>query len=313
MKFPDLQQNRPLSILFPVLTRISERSGHRAAIYDLALSPTGFYSAAADGFIVHWHHEDVDFGEVVAKVEGGKFLCLATLEAGGFVAGALDGGVHWLYPGQEDRNLHIAQHTKGVFAVLRVGHTVFTGGGDGILTRWDVTTRRTVESLPVSTNSLRSITLGAGNRTLLIGASDGFVHEVDIETLMPSRKYPANQPSVFCAASPHNGTPVMVSGGRDARLRVRDLSDGREVKVIDAHNSTINKLAFSPNGKYLATASRDKTIKLWDAQTFELLKVAEVVRDRGHVNSVNTLLWVNDELLLTAGDDRRILSWKVGG
>ncbi|MEM6769132.1 MAG: hypothetical protein AAF597_00995 [Bacteroidota bacterium] len=298
-----------------MLTRTSERSGHRAAIYDLALSPTGFYSAAADGFIVHWHLDDVDLGEVVAKVEGGKFLCLATLEDGGFVAGALDGGVHWLYPEQEERSLHVAQHSKGVFAALRVDDEVFTGGGDGVLTRWNAKTGRTVESLPVSGNSLRSIAFyDYQDGLLIIGASDGKIHLVPLD-FSDVISIPANQPSVFTAQPlPGPLATHVVSGGRDARLLFRELGFVRapKYKAIEAHLGTINKLAFSPSGKYLATASRDKTVKLWDAETFELLKVAEVVRDRGHVNSVNTLLWVNDELLLTAGDDRRILGWKVG-
>lgn len=298
-----------------MLTRISERSGHRAAIYDIAPSPNGFYTAAADGFIVHWHRDDVDFGEVVARVDGGKFLCLTTLEDGGFVAGALDGGVHWLYPGEEEKNLHVAHHTRGVFAVLRVGNDVYTAGGDGVLTRWDATTRRTAESLPLSNNSLRSLAwIPHQSGALLVGASDGQVHLV-INGFTHSKAFAANEPSVFCVAPLPGHQPTRyVSGGRDARLMfgIRDNGQDELPSDIAAHNSTINDLAFSPNGNYLATASRDKTVKLWDADTWELLKVCEVVRDRGHVNSVNTLLWLDDETLVTAGDDRRVLEWKLG-
>lgn len=298
-----------------MLTRNSERSGHRAAIYDLALSPTGFYSAAADGFIVHWHLEDVDFGEVVAQVEGGKFLCLTTLEDGGIVTGALDGGVHWLYPGNEERNLHVAHHTLGVFAILRIGNEVFTAGGDGVLTRWNATTGRTMESLPLSPNSLRSIAYHPQDDLLAVGASDGKVYLLHREGMLLINSHLANEPSVFCLAFPQDSSATrLISGGRDARLHFFNLSSPEEPpRIIDAHNSTINALAFSPNGRYLATASRDKTVKLWDATTWELLKVAEVVRDRGHVNSVNTLLWLNDELLVTAGDDRRVLGWSLVG
>lgn len=296
-----------------MLTRTEERTGHNAAIYALRAAPDGFYSAAADGLLVHWHQDDVNFGRAVANVEGGKFMSFDTLQDGGLVAGALDGGVHWLYPAEPERNRHVARHARGVFAVLRVGEEVFTGGGDGMLTRWNAQTGRTAESLPLSGNSLRCITHYPENDLLAVGASDGKIYTLHRSSLELIGSHQANDPSVFCLSfQPDFGYPRIVSGGRDARLKFFDLAFSKNLPLpLDAHNSTINDLAFSPDGGYLATASRDKTVKLWDAKTWELLKVCEVVRDRGHVNSVNTLLWLDNNTLITAGDDRRILTWKL--
>jgi len=297
-----------------MLTRTEERTGHNAAIYRLQAAPAGFYSAAADGLLVHWHLDDVNFGRAVANVEGGKFLSFDTLEDGGLVAGDLAGGVHWLYPEEPERNRHVAHHTRGVFAVLRVGDEVFTGGGDGVLTKWNAKTGQAVESLPVSGNSLRCIARYAETSTLAVGASDGMLYTVNGEVMSVIGKSNGNPPSTFCAAfQPGMGWPRVISGGRDARLQCFDMAFVKSPKFtpIDAHNSTINDLAFSPDGRYLATASRDKTVKLWDAETWQLLKVCEVVRDRGHINSVNTLLWLDDKTLVTAGDDRRILTWAL--
>lgn len=295
-----------------MLERISERSGHLAAIYDLQFSEEGFFSAAADGYLVHWHQADVDFGRVVAKVDGGKFLCLNVLEDGGLVAGALDGGLHWLFPEQEERNRHLAHHRLGIFSLLRLGDDLYATGGDGVLTRWSVASTSLRESLPVSPNSLRCIAHDPVRDRLAIGASDACLYLLDRKSLQLLGRVEANAPSVFSLAFTPDGQRL-ISGGRDAQLMEWDVSgdEVQHLRTVPAHLATINKLAIDPSGQHLATASRDKTVKLWQLPGLSLLKVAEVVRDRGHVNSVNTLLWRSPETLLTAGDDRRILEWSV--
>ena len=294
-----------------MLHRLQARSGHRAAIYDLALATDGFYSAAADGFLVHWHRDDVDFGRVVATVEGGKFLSLATLPDG-LVAGSLDGGVHWLYPGAPERNRHVAHHAHGVFSLIRVGDELFSAGGDGVLTRWSVATARTLESLPLSKQSLRRLAYDPVYDRLAVGASDGRIYLLDRTALRLLDHRLAHPPSCFALGFSPDGE-YLFSGGRDAVLRRWSVLGGRleERHRVTGHLMTINAIAVHPGGRYLATAGRDKTVKIWDAADLSLRKVIEAVRDRGHVNSVNTLAWLDDSTLITAGDDRRILEWQV--
>jgi WD40 repeat protein len=63
---------------------------------------------------------------------------------------------------------------------------------------------------------------------------------------------------------------------------------------------------------YFATCSMDKTVKIWDAKTFRLLKVIDRARHAGHGTSVNKLFWparVNS--LVSCSDDRTISVWDL--
>jgi WD40 repeat protein len=75
--------------------------------------------------------------------------------------------------------------------------------------------------------------------------------------------------------------------------------------VLRGHTRYIYHIAWSPNGKVLATSSKDQTIRLWDSYSGELLKVA-----RGHVRDVTQLAWSPDGEILASGSwDKTICLW----
>jgi WD40 repeat protein len=114
----------------------------------------------------------------------------------------------------------------------------------------------------------------------------------------------------------------LAAGGHDMTLRMWDMETCKLLKVIDLkfvgsgdkwRPSDVMAVAFSPNGKYLAAGSRDRTVRIWDLNPMFMLRVKESKKLDTSQGGIRAIAWSPDGNYLAAGGHERIIRlWRMG-
>jgi WD40 repeat protein len=108
------------------------------------------------------------------------------------------------------------------------------------------------------------------------------------------------------ALSP-DGERVVIGNFYEDVARVYDVATGEEILVLPGHRYSVNAVSWSPDGRWIATASRDPFVRVWNAETAEL-----EARLSGHTGEVITVDWGPDSRrLVSGGSDGTARVWEV--
>lgn len=148
------------------------------------------------------------------------------------------------------------------------GFGVF-GSVPGEFKLWDIATAKERATLKVDSTLVMSVVFAPDGKTVAFESGTALwgeakLFDVTTGTLRASLKGTANplafSPNSKLLASPELSVELSVDG----LVRLWEVGLGTKAIALKGHTKRVDCLAFSPDGKLLATGSRDKTLKLWD-------------------------------------------------
>lgn len=294
--------------------KIDTFSGHQDCVYALAESsePGKFYSAAGDGFVVEWNQAIPDLGVPIARVHNSIYAVELHRNSGQLWVGHNFDGIHVINPRKKAAEHSLKLSKSAIFDIKFYEEIALVGSGDGIVSIIDVPNLAFKRHLKASDKSVRTIAINARTKEFAVGYSDHKIRVFSLQDFTLKYVLIGHINSVFTLRYTTDGN-LLVSGSRDAKLISWDVNNSyAQLQLVNAHLFAINDLALSPAGDLFATCSMDKSIKIWDAQTLQLLKVIDRGRYAGHGTSINRLLWTNfHNQLLACSDDRTISAWEI--
>ena len=100
---------------------------------------------------------------------------------------------------------------------------------------------------------------------------------------------------------------MAAAGFIDGTVRIWDLSNGRLVATLKGHSASVFAVAFSPDGRRLATGSDNGELKLWDVLTGN-----NTLTLPGHGGPVGQVIFSPDgSRLASSGGDGKIRVWAL--
>jgi WD40 repeat protein len=289
---------------------------------DLAFSPDGSTLAISD---VSWDDDyvrlvNISSEEVIVNISGGG-NCLAFSPDGLQLAvGTGDdiGGGATIYNTHNGTPVfdlvHQSSHDKGVKSVdfSPNGSYIVTGHHDmeedlfdsESLKLWNASGGNFIRTLSDYSGTINVVKFAPSGKLIAATGMDRRVRLWDIDGNSLWNKSDHSSSISSLDISPF-GSILATGDISPGLIKIRNLTNGNVIEVLDIHTSTLSSLAFSPDGSILVSASADQTIKLWNMiQAIEKEEIPIPFEDLG-----SSTMSLDGMKIAAGGSDGRIFLW----
>merc|ERR1712130_482814 len=184
---------------------------------------------------------------------------------------------------------------------------IISGGIDGTLRIWDIRFKKLVTHLKEHTASINAIELYSDSRHALTCSKDRSFICWDFATQKRISCHRQNIGSINDIKLTKREDVVITVGG-DRSITFWDIRQSKPINYIkNAHHSDINCCRLSSDSKLIATADTQSTIKLWDANSLNL-----VSQQTAYCGKINGIAFSNDnKQIVSVAQDSSIMLWNI--
>ncbi|ORZ38681.1 WD40-repeat-containing domain protein [Catenaria anguillulae PL171] len=293
---------------------------HAGWVLCVAWSPDGEWIASGgmDGKVCIWNAASAK-GQAVAPSAVLKGHSDAVTSLAWEPMHLADGGYSRLASGGRDATVRVwdvrtrrvdyvlSQHTRAITCVKWGGEgLIYTASRDCSIKVWEAKDGKLVRTLAGHGHWVNTMAVS----TELVLRTGAYDHHQDGGS--SKSKSWSKEEQVKRAkeryVSVHKGPERMVSGSDDFTMYLWTPATAKQpVARMTGHQALVNHVQFSPSGAKIASASFDKSIKIWDGFTGGFLFAL-----RGHVSAVYQVVFSADErLVMSASKDSTCKVWDM--
>ncbi|MCA9225145.1 MAG: PD40 domain-containing protein, partial [Planctomycetales bacterium] len=326
--FDNTRYGRVIGFDFEQASEIWTKNAGGQPILGIAFSPDG-KSVAACGYeplIQMFNARTGEPGQTIQLADSGGERILFTKDGSLHIA-CFDGSVRTFRDGESLRAFAAHEGAALELEMTDDGQTIFTGGADSLVHVWNAEDQRLKSTLKPHIEQadlpepVHALAASLDGRWVATAHEDLSVRVRDAASGRLLTSVNGHDDLVVAVAFSPDGK-WLATGSYDQSIKLWPIATEAtqtvdnetepaprfgEPRELTGHTNWVFAIAFSPDGQQLASASYDKSVRLWDVETGK-----EIAKFDGHTAAARCVAFSPDGKRLVSGSsDRTAMVWDI--